>query len=475
MRNSRTAYAVIGVVILFLLAYAVITYAGVSSGYGVVLQLTDPPQVPNGTQNLNIAYSGVQVHVSGATNWVSTGATGTVDLLAIVNLSKTLGSVTVPKNSTIDLFRFNITNANIVVNNTQYPVTLPNKQVLIRVKGKVNATSSLLADLSPTIIAIITNSSAPIFVLVPSVRAVIIPGVNISAKSTGAVAHLNFTARKELEEIRPNITITSATLGTSGNVTHVAVTVKNKANTSVVLRHLLVRGNESMTVNLSFSKGLENNKEQIPGLVNIGAVSNGLGINSAAADHITLDGERHTESGVINSSRGAANTSRGPSEMGGGLHLNRSSLKNITKSLEEHEKHHRQVNASELEGILKNATHNASSIASLRINESRAKKIISVTETREKIEAEHEHFGVVNFLIGKNATLTLPFSEGDEMREFEGGGYNLSAGQSVTLTFNGVMSLAHGRVVLSFKHVQIYKVGVQGEEGARARVNVTAS
>lgn len=417
MDTKKIAYIILGITIIALFAYAFLPSQKLASGYGVTLQLTDPPQVPNGTHSLNITYSSVQLHVLGG-GWVSSNASGTVDLLGILNLTKTLGRVVVPKNSTIDLLRFSITNASIRVNNSPYPVVVPNRQILVHLKGAVNSASTLLTDLSPTVVVIITNSSVPIFLLAPSVRAVIVAGTNKSAEAVGSISRINITAERELDELRPNITIKSAALSTINNVTNISITVKNNANMSVVLRHVLVFGNESMAVNFS---ELEENE--------------GAHLNGSFA-------------------------------------LNRSSLEGISNMFEEH---HGQISANDLHSIFRNETHNSSAIASLHLNQSTVFRIVNETEERDHAEIEHEHFRVMNFLIGKNSTLLLPRSEEELMEEYEGGGYNLSAGQSVTLKFKGRMSLADRHIALSFKHGQIYNLKVIGEEDARARINVTAT
>lgn len=54
-------------------------------------------------------------------------------------------------------------------------------------------------------------------------------------------------------------------------------------------------------------------------------------------------------------------------------------------------------------------------------------------------------------------------------------GYNLSAGQSVTLAFNGQVKLGFGTFIENVIAGNSYKLVVQGERDARASTNVTAA
>ncbi|MFP3229053.1 MAG: DUF4382 domain-containing protein, partial [Nitrososphaeria archaeon] len=64
--------------------------------------LTDPPVVPSGTSAVLVSYSGVAVHAEGY-GWISNAsARGTVDLLALQNLSVVLAQVSVPANATVN-------------------------------------------------------------------------------------------------------------------------------------------------------------------------------------------------------------------------------------------------------------------------------------------------------------------------------------------------------------------------------------
>jgi len=492
MNKSKIAYTIVGLIILIALVYVVIvstkpavTYATTTispavSGYSVLLQLTDPPEVPNGTQSLNITYSNVYVHITGpnATRWVSANTSGKLDLLTIVNISKTIGSVVIPKNTTIDMMKFNITSASISINNTAYPVALPNSTVLVHIAGRVNASSTLLADLSPTVVTIVTNSSTPVFVMVPSVKAVIIPGISQSAKSTG-YSPVNESIRERLEHVKPNITITSASISSTGNDTSISLTVKNNANTSVVLRSVLIFGNESMHVYFNFTNplggfGFGHDNRPMPAVPTpptfgmntstIGTIANS--ISSIISTNISSFNS-------LNLSKINANTIGIAQHMLGGMNLNESDIQDFVNEAE-----HRHVfNATAMQNIIRNITHNSSlSIPALEhMNESQIEELINRTIIAHRMEIEHEHFRVVNFLILSNGTLAAPFSMLDAENEYYRSGYAIAPGSTATLKFNGELTIGNSNVVVTFNNGEVYKIVIAGEEGARATTNVIAS
>lgn len=261
--QSRIFYYAIGLGILAALAYFVL-FSNTSSsiisqpqngGTFVPIRLTDPPNVPNGTQSLVINYSSVAVHVesNSSSGWVESNTRGTIDLMTLLNVSQVIAGINVTANSIINAVRFNITSAEITINNTVYNVTVPSSMVIAQVTspGKVNATTGVLVDLSPTVVALYTNNST-VFVMVPSIKAVVVPGtssnssVNFKAASTiGYRARLNQNDIIHLQSARENISITNASLIETNDSLSMQVTVKNNGNQSVVLGDILVVGNQT--------------------------------------------------------------------------------------------------------------------------------------------------------------------------------------------------------------------------------------
>ena len=171
-----------------------------------VISLTDPPNVPNGTTSLMISYSAVQAHVVNANSsgWVNIQGSGSVDLLSLVNVSQIIANSGIAANSTINMVRFKVNSANITINGVTSNVSVPSSMITANVSNSGNGTSHVLVDLSPSIVAIYTNSST-VFVMVPSVRAVAFAGSRGYAQ-IGTRTQLNSSEKAEIAA-RPNLCI----------------------------------------------------------------------------------------------------------------------------------------------------------------------------------------------------------------------------------------------------------------------------
>lgn len=356
------------VVLLIIIAVGVFAYYYFylpSTSNNLFVSLTDPANVPVGTQMLNISYSSIMVHSVNGSGWLNVPGSGTLNLLSLSNVSVLLGALHVASGTQIDMLRFNVTSSSIEFNNSLYSVSLPSSQITIPVLGRqsVNGTENLLADLTPTVITVFTGKTT-LFIMVPSVRAVLVGNKNISARAVGSKESLSQNETDSLDALIANIAVSGVSLSSLNNVSSVSVTVQNNANKSVQIRHVILFGNESV-----FVKGL----------------------------------------GVL------------PSRNGTSGHA--PSSENESESEIEHE------------GL------------------------------------QSQMMRTVNFLVNSNGSLFLP-AEGSE---FEGPGYNLGAGQSFTFSFNSNITLGGGNVLVNFVNGTSYKVVVQGENGARASANVTAT
>ena len=126
----------------------------VSGKASFAVMLTDPPIVPAGTTVLNITYSDISLHVTytnGTSEWLSVGTSGTINSFALINMSQTIASTTIPTNTTVDKIQFTITNVNTEINGTTYSVTtLSNTLVMAVANSRVNQTlSGVLSRLQP--------------------------------------------------------------------------------------------------------------------------------------------------------------------------------------------------------------------------------------------------------------------------------------------------------------------------------------
>ncbi len=216
----------------------------------LLVQLTDPPNVPVGTQWLNLTYSNLELYVvkeGTSTGWTATGSSGTVNLQSLINISKTIGIIQIPNGSSVDQIRFDIASVQINVNGTVYSVDTPNSALIVPITGgnKLESLSSTLLQLSPTVTeTVATAGTAPTFLLVPSATAVIREGSQVSQDQAkvGAETQLTSNDRAELEGARGNVSVVSTTLSVSGNKTSFSITIKNSGNVSVALEAVSLHG-----------------------------------------------------------------------------------------------------------------------------------------------------------------------------------------------------------------------------------------
>lgn len=480
--SSKTLVLVALAVLVVLAAVLLLSSSSpsaASGGKAVVLQLTDPPQVPAGTQSLVITYSSLQAHFIGGSGsgWLDSNSSGSVNLLAIQNLTQTIGTVTAPNASSIDAIRFNVTSASIDVNGTTYPVTLTSRQVTAHLgtSATANGTAGILISFSPAVVTILTANST-VFVLVPSVRAVAVSGAtNATSTSLGYKHTLEAQDKAELEDASPNITITNVSLSAHGNMTNFSVTVKNDANSSVVIRHIGVFGNLSVDVNTSSVSMYANEYENgiLNRLKNSTLCSNVLGsdiqnISTVQDLNVSIhDRPMVSLNATVNSS---VNIS------GGSQHSNASTN---AQGNEGNASENSSASGVSDRGAGNEAEHldtavgvevNSSSCTSAGFSEMQHQVESRIANISDGMAAEAEHLKLFTFLIGANGTLALPSSTED----INNTGYALAAGQSFTFRFNGVATMGHGNFVLVPMLGRVYFVRVQGEQDAHATVNVTA-
>jgi len=226
----------------------------------LAVMLTDPPTVPAGTTQLNLTYADVLLHViyeNDTKEWLEIGASGTVNLFSLINMTQTLATIEIPLNSTVDKFQFRIANVTAVVNEETYNVTsLSNTFVVEVVNGAVNQTlSGVLIDFNPTLVQIEAtdenDTTVYYYVLVPSANAIIVNDITKAHLKVGTIIQIGENNRVRLvrvkEDFSKNLTIVSASLAVSGNATDLSVTLKNEGNVAFRMFGLTLHGKFNTT------------------------------------------------------------------------------------------------------------------------------------------------------------------------------------------------------------------------------------
>ena len=484
MENTKVAAYLIVMIIVIAVLYFAITYTqpqNLSTVKGTTtnttisknttqqlmsIQLSDPPQTPSGTQAVFITYSSValnETNSSGASSWVYSNTSGEINLMSLINISDVIGQVYVPVNATIKTVKFNVTSAKIELNNTNYSVTVPNREITAHIlsSGKINASSSILVDMTPTIATILTSNST-IFVLVPSIKAIIIG--NASESSTAHVGtrfKIYSSEKTELSNAAPNISIVSSTLSEQNNITSFIITVKNNGNQSITLNHLLIKGDMNSNIKTKTGPIIKinglNDSVKIENEVNIsGITNNSISSSINNSNHINI-GSNARSSSDIKISSGLNVTSKTNSSINSSENSSDTNNKNISKY---------NTNGSSGSNTQSNgeiSTHETSNG--------------NITSDNQELNIE-EHmainltsFKVLNFIISQNGSLTLP----KDYQEFESASYVIGAGKTATLSFNGTIEFGNGVITASIIPNTTYMVRIVGENGASASENITAS
>ncbi|MGC8680110.1 MAG: hypothetical protein ACP5T6_02320 [Candidatus Micrarchaeia archaeon] len=422
----------------------------------MALMITDPPFVPIGTESLILSYNKISLHEAGTSNYYNTTTGGSVNILSLSNITETIAMINVPKNASFDSVTFEGLSARAVINNQTYNITLPSSNLTVSLSGNASArlSKALLVDLSPSLMQVY-NSSNSTFVLKPQAIASALSGneINSSMLRLGARIRINQSIMKRLNEMFPNISITSSSLSESGNTISFSISIKNNDNSSVKIKHIMLIG---------FMAGIKLNNSIIGihderGVSPISVISNSINstINSSSINNVISVISNETKisksniSKIISNATNIMNNSglsendivdfgREFREMGfENIHFNKSINESITEAM------HGKVPIEEIQNMIKDARF-------FDIN----------------------FHDTLNFIVAQNGSLTLPF----DLNEAEGpNGYNIQADSSHTFTFNGNVSLGNGRIAINIIPNQTYYVIVIGEDGAHAIANVTAS
>lgn len=209
-----------------------------SSGSGTLaVLLTDPPTVPNGTTAVYVTYNGFAVHVAGAANnsgWHVLNAQGQIDLMSIINVTRTIASANIQSGS-FDELAFNITSATVTFLGQNYSAYLvyQDHTLVVPIVGGITVingqTSAAVIDLTPTIL-LLGDPSSPAFAFIPAARGYTIPAQSIPQTQLQHVGQNESVSNQTwYQNNQPRFEITDVTL----TPTSLSITVANTGNVSL--------------------------------------------------------------------------------------------------------------------------------------------------------------------------------------------------------------------------------------------------
>ncbi len=390
----------------------------------LVIQLTDPPIVPQGTSSLNLTYSSIGLLVGEpASNGLQTtktvgatpsGGSATLDLLELQNISQTIALASLPNGSTIYSFSLTVTGISIDVNGTKSPVTLASGGTTLTVTlakpSTLQGVDVALLQLNPVVV-----STPNGYQIIPSAVGIIRTenSGNQNEQQVGYQQQLSSEDENQLESAQGNVTATLSALSVSGNTTTITVQVKNTGNATVVLNAISVLGNFTAVRQVCSTNG----------------------------------GETETQSQTqTTESEGQVSTNT-----------------TVTATTAQQSQNHTTDNESQDSTTTTSMTANTS------------------TNTTTGAECEMEHadevvFVPVNSTVSGTSCVSLGMRlVSSDLGENSSNGLVLSKGQCVDLTFSGTMSFGEGGLVLvpSTAPGQVYGLHIIASEGANLELSCT--
>jgi hypothetical protein len=228
--------------------------SGVASPSLLVVQLTDPPQVPTGTVWLNMTYTELSILVgepTGTSGQMTTetipitppGGSATPDLLKLQNVSQTIGSTSLPDGSVLYSATFTVKGISIDVAGTVSSVVLATGNtftVTLSSPHALHGTNLALLRLEPVVVDTPSGYS-----LIPSSEGVIRPSEGVGEQKFGFNHQLTFNDNWFLNLARGSSKANLLALSVSGTTTTVEVQVNNTGSVPLSLDAIGIQGNFS--------------------------------------------------------------------------------------------------------------------------------------------------------------------------------------------------------------------------------------
>lgn len=249
--RNRVMLPVVAIAIIAVLIYL---FGGINQNpslLNIPVSITDPPHVPIGTQALYINFSSfaVLVNNSGSQQWTPINSSGRINLMSIINVSDIVATLRISQQDSISAVKFNISSASITIENVTYPVDIANGAVdaYISTHTKLNSSSALLVDLSPTVIPVYANGSYR-FVLLPFLSAAFGTDHEYGA-AVGSQTHAGMQSQpigsRYMISNNPfyrqmNVSIGNPVLDAGANETSFSVDVRNTGGTGITVYGIIV-------------------------------------------------------------------------------------------------------------------------------------------------------------------------------------------------------------------------------------------
>lgn len=459
----------------------------------LLLSITDPPYVPNGTQSLTIDYSSIQFYVknnSSASGWINASGSGSLDLLSLLNESEVIGSANIKTNTSISEVRLKIESAMIRIQGREYDVEIPNGTITTYLNDSIRSKSEVLIDLSSTVSETYSteNSSSETFVMMPNVKGVVF-STNSSLVSIGSKSQLTAQQIAGINSSSLNVSGVDISSTSNGN-SLISMTIENNGAVPVKINGIEISGNFNVSlfpylnsstststqisapngmiqertftlpdVNSTTKGEIGNNLSVLPGRSTSTIFPNISGVNSITSTNSIIQVGNSSNKNIGISSNTQISSS-----------INNSESTNI--SINNNQNSSNEQNALSKIGIeisnqnvhlMINSKFNASNLSNQQISNLRS--LVNLGTFVANTQS-------LNFIVESNGHLSVPYSESDFNSSI---GYIVQpGGGSITLTFNGPVSVNNDLLIRPISG-NSYKLIVESEGSSSVAVTTSAS
>lgn len=261
------------IVALFIVLVMSIAFNASSDGtFYIPISITDPPQVPVGTQALYVNYSALNLLLN-TTNgpvWVNVNSSGRLNLMSIINTSQIIGEIGIKPNSSVYAAKFIITSANIEIDNVTYNVELTSGNLIANVEnsGRLNSSSGLLLDLYQIVVPTRTQNATK-FIMLPSLRFIAYKNPELYVGSNIDLHNPHYIIMYKRYPLRGNYNIMFENQTTTIRIVNSSVNQKDNV-TSIYLK--ILNENGANTTILGVMLYDENLSEKMPGNESDGSI-----------------------------------------------------------------------------------------------------------------------------------------------------------------------------------------------------------
>jgi hypothetical protein len=217
----------------------------------LVVLVHDPPNFPSGVSAVYLSYSELSIRSSSNPHhWIALNQSGTLDLVSIVNFTRTVASVKLPF-GTFDELGMNVSSAIITYHGKNYTSLVEQGNFVAQIPSGLridqeHLNAGTLFDISPTVI-VHGGSTSPSFVLVPAASVFLVPDELLQLfAQVGSEENSTTESWLANDEMLYNQSLLSITVETMTN-SSLTISVANSGNSSSMIESFFITLNDTFS------------------------------------------------------------------------------------------------------------------------------------------------------------------------------------------------------------------------------------